>query len=314
MNIRNTILSLASGLLFSLVASAQIHVDTLSVGDGHTRVVLNDDHSWYYIRETESVPDVYADNWVVDAINPYESMPLSEMPVNNPLCLVDSSSVFVSPLKGKVFAGFGARSGYRHQGVDLPLSAGTPVVAAFDGIVRAAMEAPGYGNVVIVRHNNGLETYYGCLSECKVKPGDAVHAGDAVGLGGSTGLATAPHLHFEMRYRGFAIDPESLVDFENGSLRSHVFVLRRNYLDPVSNYVSSSIGEEEEIYAAEERIVAEAARKAAEKAAMRYHKVRQGDTVSGICHKYGISLARIKQLNPKLNVDRISLGQSIRVN
>ena len=93
-----------------------------------------------------------------------------------------------------------------------------------------------------------------------------------------------------------------------------MFVLRRSYLDPSSRYVSESIEEEDEIYATDEKIIEEEMRIEAERAAMKWHTVRSGDTVSGIAHKYGKSLSAIKKLNPGLNIDRISLGQKIRVN
>ena len=316
MTFRNVIFFIVAGLISGLAANAQPRPDTLNVGDGQVKVVLKPDHSWYFIKNTDAPAQgsVFESNWKQDSTNPYSEIPLSQLPVHNSICLVDSSSVFVAPVKGKVFARFGVRHGQRHQGVDLPLKQGDPVSCAFDGKVRVSMSFPGYGELVVVRHTNGLETYYAYLSERKVAAGDWVHAGDVIGLGGSTGLSTAPHLHFELRYQGFAFDPEWVVDFESGELRSTVFVLNRDCLDPSSSYVLASVQEEETVYAAEEFIIAEEARIAAEKAAIRYHKVKQGDTVSAICKKYKISLAKIKQLNPNLNVDRISLGQNIRVN
>jgi len=185
---------------------------------------------------------------------------------------------------------------------------------AFDGRVRASLYTKGYGNIVIVRHENGLETYYGHLSKRLVEPGDWVRAGDTIGLGGSTGRSTGPHLHFETRYQGFAFDPQWIINFEEGTLRRNVFVLRRSYLDASSRYVSQDIDEEEEIYKTDEEIEAEEKRIAAERAAMRWHTVKNGETMSHIAIKEGVSLNKIKQLNPGINVNKIRIGQKIRVN
>ena len=105
------------------------------------------------------------------------------------------------PYVGKVYSKFGYRRGRRHQGTDIPLKSGTPVAAAFDGRVRMSSYVSGYGNLVILRHENGLETFYGHLSKRQVSVGDWVRAGDIVGLGGSTGRSSGPHLHFETRYK-----------------------------------------------------------------------------------------------------------------
>ena len=198
--------------------------------------------------------------------------------------------------------------------MDLPLRTGTPVVAAFDGRVRVSMYNKGYGNLVVIRHENGLETYYGHLSKRDVEVGDWVHAGDQIGLGGSTGRSTGPHLHFETRWQGFAFDPEWIADYEKGELRSNVFVLRRSYLDASSHYVPESLDEEDDVYAADEKIVAEEKRIAAERAAVKYYTVRSGDTLGAIAKRQGKSLSTLQKLNPGINPNKLSIGQKIRVN
>ena len=294
---------------------AGVSVDTLDIQDGRLLLVLRDDHTWYYIKNFEKVAEdsTFIKDWIPDSTNPYR-IPLDSLPLRNSICLVDSASTFVVPNQVKVFSRFGTRRGRAHQGVDLPLRTGTPVYAAFDGRVRASMYNSGYGNLVIIRHENGLETYYGHLSKREVEVGDWVHAGDEIGLGGSTGRSTGPHLHFETRYMGFAFDPEWIADYETGQLRKNVFVLRRSYLSPSSRYVPESIDEEEEIYAADEKIIEEEKRIAAERAAMRYYTVKSGDTLSAIAKREGKSLNAILNLNPGLKADKISIGQKIRVN
>ena len=290
-------------------------VDTLDIGDGRLLLVLKDDHTWYYIKDFNKMAadSTFTEYWEPNATNPYH-LPLDSLPLRNSICLVDSASVFVCPNQTKVFSRFGFRHRRRHQGVDLPLKTGTPVVAAFDGRVRVSAYSGGYGNLVVIRHENGLETYYGHLSKREVEVGDWVHAGDEIGLGGSTGRSTGPHLHFETRYRGFAFDPEWIADFEAGTLRSNVFVLRRSYLDAHSHYVPETIDEEDDVYAGDEQILAEEQRIAAEKAAMRYYTVKSGDTLGAIARRQGKSLNAIIRLNPGIKPDRLRIGQKIRVN
>jgi murein DD-endopeptidase MepM/ murein hydrolase activator NlpD len=89
---------------------------------------------------------------------------------------------------------------------------GTPVVAARDGLVLAVGPLPGYGNVVEVQHDQGVTTLYAHLSRALVDPGRRVTRGTPVGLVGATGDATGPHLHFEVRVRGAAVDPAPAFD------------------------------------------------------------------------------------------------------
>ena len=299
----------------SFQSGAGVPVDTLDIADGRLLLVLKDDHTWYYIKNFDQVASdaVFTEAWNSNATDPYH-MPLDSLPLRNTICLVDSASVFVCPNQTKVFSKFGYRHGRQHQGVDLPLKTGTPVFAAFDGRVRVSEYHRGYGNLVILRHENGLETFYGHLSKREVEVGDWVHAGDQIGLGGSTGRSSGPHLHFETRYKGFAFDPEWIADYETGKLRSNVFVLRRSYLSPTSHYVPESLDEEEDVYSADEKIIEEEQRKAAELAARRYYTVRSGDTLSSIASKHGKSLRTIQQLNPGVNSNRLRIGQKIRVN
>ena len=292
-----------------------VDVDTLDIHDGRLLLVLRDDHTWYYIKNFKLLENdsTFVKDWVPNTTDPYR-VPLDSLPLRNTICLVDSTSRFVCPNQTKVYSRFGYRRGRRHQGVDLPLKTGTPVVAAFDGRVRASTYNKGYGNLIIIRHENGLETYYGHLSKREVEVGDWVRAGDEIGLGGSTGRSTGPHLHFETRYQGYAFDPEWIADYEKGELRKNVFVLRRSYLDGNSRYVPESIDEEDEIYGADEKIIEEEKRLAAERAAAKYYTVKSGDTLGAIAKRNGKSLSAIQKLNPGINPNKLSIGQKIRVN
>ena len=291
-------------------------IDTIDISDGRVSVVLKDDNTWFYIKNRDVIAqdEVFTSHWSENVINSYSSVSLASLPLRNTVCLIDSVSKWTCPYQTKVFSKFGYRHGRQHQGVDLPLAKGTPVKAAFDGKVRVSMYTSGYGNLVVIRHENGLETYYGHLSRRDVSPGDWVSSGDVIGLGGSTGRSTGPHLHFETRYMGFAFDPQWIADYESGELHSPVFVLKRIYLDPSSHYVPQSLDEEDDVFGTDEEIAAEEARRAAELAAMRWHTVKSGETVSSIAVKEHVSQAKIKSLNPGLNINKIRVGQKIRVN
>jgi len=112
-----------------------------------------------------------------------------------------------APIGAEPTDGFGPRGMRFHTGIDYPAPMGTPVVAARDGVVSAVGPLAGYGNVVELSHGQGVSTLYAHLSQILVEPGRRVTRGTTVGLVGRTGDATGPHLHFELRLRGAAIDP-----------------------------------------------------------------------------------------------------------
>jgi len=118
-----------------------------------------------------------------------------------------SASGFIWPVNGPVVSGFGMRWGRMHEGIDIAASSGTPVHAAAAGTVIHAGWLGGYGNLVVVDHGNGLSTAYAHASAILVAVGQHVAQGETVSLVGSTGNSTGPHLHFEVRVNGSAVDP-----------------------------------------------------------------------------------------------------------
>lgn len=102
---------------------------------------------------------------------------------------------------------FGPRGARFHTGVDFPAPSGTPVLAARTGVVTITRYVDGYGNMVAIRHKLGVSTLYAHLSAFLVREGQRVAVGQPIGRVGSTGESTGPHLHFEVRVRGAAIDP-----------------------------------------------------------------------------------------------------------
>ena len=123
------------------------------------------------------------------------------------------SGAFVRPVPGRITSSFGPRShpilGYvrMHTGVDFTAAYGQEIRAAQSGRVIIAGWFGGYGNAIVIDHGGGVSTLYGHQSELAVGYGQSVAAGDVIGYVGSTGLSTGPHLHFEVRINGGAVDP-----------------------------------------------------------------------------------------------------------
>jgi peptidoglycan hydrolase-like protein with peptidoglycan-binding domain len=113
------------------------------------------------------------------------------------------------PVTGELGDGFGPRGDAFHAGLDVKAPAGAPVVAARSGRVVWAAALGSWGNTVVVRHGRGVRTLYAHLSRVDVSLLDRVSTGTRLGLVGSTGRSTGPHLHFEVRVRGAAVDPLS---------------------------------------------------------------------------------------------------------
>ena len=118
---------------------------------------------------------------------------------------------------GKVISPFGGKR--RHAGTDIKTRANDTVRAVFSGVVRMAKPYSGYGNVVVVRHPNGLESVYSHNSKNLVKSGDKVKAGQPLGLAGRTGRATTEHVHFEFRVNGQAFNTNMIINYDNNTLQ-----------------------------------------------------------------------------------------------
>jgi murein DD-endopeptidase MepM/ murein hydrolase activator NlpD len=118
-----------------------------------------------------------------------------------------SASGFIWPVNGAVVSGFGWRGSRMHEGIDITASSGTPIWAAAAGTVIWASWRGGYGNCVVLDHGNGLATLYAHASAILVGVGQSVGQGETIALVGSTGNSSGPHLHFEVRVNGTAVDP-----------------------------------------------------------------------------------------------------------
>jgi murein DD-endopeptidase MepM/ murein hydrolase activator NlpD len=192
-----------------------------------------------------------------------------------------------SPLdKTIVTSDFGLRRAVWHYGIDIRVKTGSPVYAAFDGVIRiSGYDRRGFGRFIVIRHKNGLETLYAHLSKNLMKLGDEVKAGDIIGKGGNSGRSTAPHLHFELRYSGNAIDPNQIFDFKENKIISSKYIINHNtfaYLEEANK--------------------------------IRYHVIRSGDTLSGLSYRYGVSVSRMCSLNGISRNSILRIGQRVRIN
>jgi murein DD-endopeptidase MepM/ murein hydrolase activator NlpD len=133
---------------------------------------------------------------------------------------------FILPVAGRPSSGYGLRADpihggtVNHPGFDLAAASGAEVTAAAGGTVVHAGPAGTYGNLVTLRHDNGFETRYAHLSAIDVQVGDVVPAGADLGKVGTTGYSTGPHLHFEVRHDGQAIDPAPLLPLNRSASRT----------------------------------------------------------------------------------------------
>lgn len=144
--------------------------------------------------------------------------------------IIDLSQIqegdYAFPLPGaKVISPYGGRRKY-HSGYDLKTCPNDTIVAAFDGVVRMAKPYAAYGNVVVIRHYNGLETVYSHNSKNLVTPGDSVKAGMPIALTGRTGRATTAHLHFEVRINGIHFNPNYVFNFSKRQLKKECLICK----------------------------------------------------------------------------------------
>jgi len=140
---------------------------------------------------------------------------------------------FRMPVLGTVTSRYGLRKGRNHNGIDISLKTGDTIYAVWSGKIRyAKYNDGGFGNLVIIRHHNGLETFSAHLSKFLVFPDQDVIAGEPIGLGGSTGRSSGPHLHFEIRFYEAPINPDFMIDFENKKLKQENLFVHKSLFAP----------------------------------------------------------------------------------
>ena len=172
-----------------------------------------------------------------------------------------------------------------HYGLDIKVERGDTIRAAFDGKVRyVSYQRRGYGHYVVIRHPNGLETLYAHLTSKLVEENEVVKAGDPIGLGGNTGRSTGPHLHFETRLLGKALNPALFFDFPNQDVTGDTYL----YTKPKKKVYDPSDPET-------------------------YYKVRSGDSLSRIASRKGVSVKQLCKLNGITTQSTLRVGQVLRL-
>jgi Membrane proteins related to metalloendopeptidases len=227
---------------------------------------------------------------------------------------------FCMPTPSRVLtSNFGSRWGRQHKGLDIKVYIGDTIRAAFSGKVRVVRyEANGYGNYVVIRHHNGLETIYGHMSKHLVTPDQDVRAGDPIGLGGNTGRSTGSHLHFETRLCGVALNPALMFDFRNQDVVSDYYMFRKSTYPKESAQATrlrgvggSAIAQEDRLDEAGNTTTAQRTTKVA---TTRLHKVQKGETLTSIARKRHTTVAAICKLNRINKNNRLKPGQILKYN
>jgi murein DD-endopeptidase MepM/ murein hydrolase activator NlpD len=190
---------------------------------------------------------------------------------------------------------------------------GDTIKAAFSGRIRIVRYEPGgYGNYVVIRHHNGLETIYGHMSKNLVKENQDVKAGEPIGLGGSTGRSTGSHLHFETRLCGIALNPALMFDFRNQDVVGDYYLFRKSSYNRESAQATrlrGVNGSSQELAS-----VSESSRKAQSTKQSRLHKVKKGETLYAIARKRGTTVDALCKLNRLGKNVRLLPGQILKYN
>ena len=225
-------------------------------------------------------------DWITNDIH-FRKFDFSNVQDTLSLILNDSNDHYTHPCEGEVTSEFGKRRWRYHYGTDIDLNTGDTVRVAFNGRVRISTYSKTYGNVIVVRHNNGLETIYGHLSKRFVDIDSTIASGTVIGLGGNTGRSYGSHLHFEVRYFDEALDPRDIIAFENFSAHSDTITISQ------CNFV----------YREELK----------ELNKMKYYRVRSGNTLGHIAVKYGTTVSKICRLNGISRNKILQIGERLRV-
>ncbi len=256
-----------------------------------------------FSEEEEPEEDIYVEGWDSQAVNCYTNAVVPDTKV------IDVSN-FCMPTMGYVTSPYGYRRRFRrmHKGIDLKVQIGDTIRAAFDGKVRLTRNQgrrKGYGLYVIVRHPNGLETVYGHLSKFLVTPDQYVKAGDPIALGGNTGRSTGPHLHFETRYMGYAINPAAIFDFENKTTHTDEFTFNKSSYQDARDYSPAKRRK------TSSKALASSSSRSKSKAAT--VKIRKGDSLSKIAKANGTTVDKLCRLNGISRNSTLSVGKSLKV-
>lgn len=265
-------------------------------------------------EESEPEGDIYEIGWNSNRVNCYANVQVPQRAV------IDVRN-FSMPHPGYLTSPYGFRKRFNrmHKGVDIHLQVGDTVRAAFDGKIRITnYEAKGYGNYVVIRHYNDLETVYGHLSKFLVKNNQYVKAGDPIALGGNTGHSTGPHLHFETRYMGYAINPAAIFDFANQTTHTDTYTFDKNTYQNARNFSPEANAAYATQYnkANPRRATATSNSNASKQQSAgnaAYATVKKGDSLGKIANRNHTTVSKLCKLNGLKSTARLTPGQKIRI-
>ncbi len=262
-------------------------------------------------EEEEPELDIYTEGWDSKRVNAYTNAVVPQSRV------IDVSN-FCMPHPGYITSPYGYRKRFRrmHNGVDLKIYIGDTIRAAFDGKVRLTnFERRGYGNYVIVRHTNELETVYGHLSKFLVEPDQYVKAGDPIALGGNTGRSTGPHLHFETRFMGLPINPSAIFDFANQTVHTDTYTFDKGTYKNARNFDPAANSEYAKTYLAEYQKAhpQQAQASSYSPKSSKSYTVRKGDSLSRIASRNGVTVKQLCRLNNLTTASKLQPGQKLRL-
>ena len=224
---------------------------------------------------------------------------------------------FCMPTTNRVITSkMGPRWGRMHKGLDIKVYIGDTIRAAFSGKVRIKKyERAGYGKYLVIRHNNGLETIYGHMSDWLVEENQVVKDGQPIGLGGNTGRSTGSHLHFETRLCGVALNPALLFDFVNQDVTADYYMFRKETFEHESVAINKNLllegGHSNEL-AKETDNNNGRNRNVREFSETKYHKVSVGETLTSIAKRRGTTVAQLCKLNHLTRDVKVRPGQILR--
>jgi len=280
--------------------------------DDTTRLVVNQDN----LSDLEETPDtnlvlfpshdLYA-SWDTTAAHPYKFSEAFKTDSVELTLTEEGDGGFVLPFKGGLTSLFGWRKYRPHYGTDIDLETGDQIVAAFDGMVRVAKYYQGYGNCVIIRHKNGLETVYAHMSKVLVESGQVITAGSLIGLGGNTGHSFGSHLHFEIRYLGQALDTQDFIDFEKGELKSNCFTVRKSDVDNKYDLRSLHTRHKNDLG------MALGTYKSVSVKNGKFYKVKAGDSLGKIAKRHHTTIKAICRKNGIKETTKLKVGRKIKV-
>ncbi len=306
---------------FSSVLSAQKSLDTVETDFGS--IILYSNKTWSLYNKnafngilnkrvhrlmTEEQNGNFTNKWNNDVCFSTRN-DLSKLKDTIWLCVTDEEHPdFVMPVPGVVTSRYGFRSGRNHNGIDLDLETGDTVVAAWSGKVRyAKFNDGGFGNLVIIRHYNGLETFYAHMSKLLVFPDQDVVAGEPIGLGGNTGHSFGAHLHFEVRFYDSPMNPEEVINFDKKYLKSENLFVHKGLFKVGAK--PSSVHDDN---APNENKVVQN-KPATIKPQTKYYRVKTGDTLTEIADRNNITVSKLCQLNGIKPSSVLIPGKSLRV-